>query len=421
MNPPRRSVAQRARGGVNLPAIGDYNERLVLDVIRRASDPTTRVEIIELTGLSPQTVSNITRTLIGKGTIREGEKQRHGGQGKPRTTLELESRSGYAIGVHVDPVQITYTLVDLVGVPLLVRSEATAEIDDPLATVDRIEAQTRELVNDAGIEWSRVLGVGIATPGPIDAVAGTVLDPPFLPRWRNVPLTSELTARLGMPVLLDKDVVACALAEAWRVGDSTTQNLAYIYASTGIGIGMIADGGAVRGATGNAGDIGMLWVGGLDGRPPRPFSSALSPSDICEHAQRRGLLGGREVHTHPRIARAALAELVELADAGDRIALDLLKEASEYLAAGIATIANLLDVDDIYLGGFVGDVLALRYLEEICEFVDVSAVASHLEHPVTVRTSSLGVNAGAIGAATIVLDDRLSPRPSTLSVEVPAT
>ncbi|MEK6342422.1 MAG: ROK family protein, partial [Curtobacterium sp.] len=122
--------------------------------------------------------------------------------GKPRTILRLEAGSRYAVGVHIDPAIVTYVLLDLAGTVVAQSTTSTPTADDPAEVVRTIADALDALVVGAEVDVDTVLGVGIASPGPIDADAGVVLDPPFLPRWRDVPLRDALAEATGYPVLL---------------------------------------------------------------------------------------------------------------------------------------------------------------------------------------------------------------------------
>lgn len=118
------------RRGTNLPRMGDFNESVVLDAIRRHTAGLSRVELAQATGLSAQTVSNITRRLLDQGVARESGKQSTG-SGKPRTLLQIAPGARYAVGVHLDPAVITYVLLDLLGTVVAQRSERTRAAATP--------------------------------------------------------------------------------------------------------------------------------------------------------------------------------------------------------------------------------------------------------------------------------------------------
>ena len=94
--------------------MGDFNLTVILDAIRRSPAGLSRVELAQIVGLSPQTISNISRRLLDQSLIVEAGKEGTG-PGKPRTMLRLNPAGMYAVGVHVDPAVLTFVLLDLVG------------------------------------------------------------------------------------------------------------------------------------------------------------------------------------------------------------------------------------------------------------------------------------------------------------------
>ncbi|WIB13627.1 ROK family transcriptional regulator [Curtobacterium sp. MCPF17_052] len=247
------------RRGANLPSLGGFNRTVVLDAVRRSPEGLSRVELAARTGLSPQTVSNVTRFLIDAGMIVESGTV-VSGRGKPRTILRLEARSRFAIGVHVDPAVVTYVLLDLAGAVVAESTTSTPSAEDPDQVVRTMAAAVDGLVRRSGVAPDTVLGVGIASPGPIDAAAGVVLDPPFLPRWRDVALRDALGDATGYPVLLEKDVTAAAVGEMFLARESAARDFAFVYFGTGFGVGLVVDHEPVRGAGANAGDAGHIMV-----------------------------------------------------------------------------------------------------------------------------------------------------------------
>src|SRR6185312_7030985 len=116
LNAPAPGVPQRRRG-TNLPKMGDFNQAVILDSIRRSEEGLSRVELAGLAGLAAQTVSNICRRLLDSGLIVEAGKD-GSGPGKPRTILRLNPKGMYVVGVHIDPALTSYALLDAVGTVL---------------------------------------------------------------------------------------------------------------------------------------------------------------------------------------------------------------------------------------------------------------------------------------------------------------
>src|SRR5579875_365512 len=106
-----------------------------------------------------------------------------------------------------------------------------------------------------------VAGVGIASPGPLDAPRGRIMNPSNLPGWHHLPLTEGLSRRLGgLACYLENDATAAGMGE-WRWGAGRgTRTMAYVTVSTGVGAGLIAEGQVIRGAGDNAGELGHVVV-----------------------------------------------------------------------------------------------------------------------------------------------------------------
>jgi predicted NBD/HSP70 family sugar kinase len=408
------------RRGANLPAIGGFNQAVVLDRIRRAPEGLSRVELAETTGLSAQTVTNVTRRLLARGLIREVGKQITG-PGKPRTILGLEPTGGYAIGVHLDPSTITYVIVDLEGRVVAHSRARTPRARRPAAVLDAMARSIEALLTESGVERAAVLGVGIAAPGPIDREAGVVQHPPLLGGWTTVALRAELGARLALPVALEKDTVAAAIGESWAAAEDEREDFAFVYFGTGIGLGIVLDADPAHGATGNAGDIGHLMVRS-DGElcscgRQGCLGQNTSPATLVRWASERGILADAAGAGIDPLDAApideAFSRLADLARAGDPGAVELLTRALGDLAEGIIQIANLLDVERVVGGGPYWERLTAPGLDVLQAAVDASPrlVAPH---PIRVVNSRLGGDVAAVGGASLVLDSVFSASPSAL-------
>ncbi|MFJ5260125.1 ROK family transcriptional regulator [Streptomyces sp. NPDC088387] len=387
------------RRGTNLPRVGDFNESVILDAIRRHPTGLSRVELAHSTGLSAQTVSNITRRLLDQGLARESGK-RSTGSGKPRTLLEIVPAARYAVGVHLDPAVITCVLVDLLGTVVAQRSEGTPSGGDTDGTVADMAASVSAIVAESGADRERVLGLGIAAPGPIDATAGWVVDPPELPGWGRYPLRDKLSAATGFPALLDKDVTAAVVAERWTGAATDSRNLLFFYLGTGSGMGLVVEDTVLRGVSGNAGEVGGL-------------GAACSTRTLVEEAVALGVLGAEYTVTNPADAQRGLERLAELAAEGEAAADGIIERLAIRIGRGVCAAATLLDVDTVVFGGPTWQLLADRLLSTVEPMVARSPFVKPT-HPTTVVSTTLGENVAAVGAASLVLDRALSAQPRSL-------
>jgi predicted NBD/HSP70 family sugar kinase len=369
------------------------------------------VELAELTGLSAQAVSNITRRLLDRELITEAGTLVPAGRGKPRTLLRCSRSGHFAIGVHVDPTVTTVALLDLVGDVVASVRTLPASAASPPALVTAITDAASGLVATTGVDAGRVLGMGIAAPGPFDPGTGVVLEPPLLPEWTRVGLRQLLHEATGYPVVLHKDAAAAALAELWRGSAVGLADFAFLYLGTGLGAGFVLGGELLGGSTNNAGEIGHLMV---DADGPRCscgrrgcVGPACMPRRLVAEAADAGLL--------PRPAPGAGdREIDELFTAmcGLAAARPILERSAARLARGAATISNLLDVRAVVFGGPIWDRISDVFLPILRDTL-LTTEARHV-HPVAALGSSLGPDVGAIGAGCLVLEHSFSTRPSTL-------
>ncbi|MDN4649517.1 ROK family transcriptional regulator [Curtobacterium sp. PsM8] len=424
------------RRGANLPSLGGFNRTVVLDAVRRSRDGLSRVELAARTGLSPQTVSNVTRFLIDAGMIVESGTV-VAGRGKPRTILRLEARSRFAVGVHVDPAVVTYVLLDLAGALVAEATTSTPNAEDPDQVVRTMAAAVDGLVRRSGVAPDSVLGVGIASPGPIDAAAGIVLDPPFLPRWRDVALRDALGDATGYPVLLEKDVTAAAVGEMFLERGAAARDFAFVYFGTGFGVGLVIDHEPVRGSGANAGDAGHIMVdqgslaGTADGDGTRgEVGATVMPDRLVRIALERGIMLGDGL-PGAGVSGAGLPDdsiAVDLAAvdrawdalgaaiaAGDPAAQALAAEIGTVMGRAVVVIVNLLDLDRVVFGGPFWSRISATALPAATAAITGSPILVP-KHPVTVVESRRGTDVAAVGAACLVLDAALSPRASTMLI-----
>lgn len=389
--------------GSSMPDIGVFNERVVLEVIRSSPEGLSQSEVGRLSGLSRQAVSLISRRLVERGLI-EAAGTRTRGRGKPHTVLRVVPRALLTAGVHLDPAGITVVIGDMLARVVTKRSLDPAT-DSPETDIDRIVSALDEMRGE--IDGVPLLGIGVASPGGLDIAHGIVVDPPWLPGWRNVPVVDLLEAATGRPVILDKDTDAALTAERWAGHAAPGEDTLYIYVGAGIGSSAAAGGRVHRGATTQAGEIGHLPTG-LDG--PRCVCGMLACLNLYTDAQgmlERATAAGLAGAGAGRSVAASLTDLVDLARVDPR-ARDVLDMHAVALGEALRTLIAVHDPHRLIIGGPYW-----RLLEEL----EMPIVRDHALRErgelggVTISSSSLGDDVGAIGAACLVLERELAPGP----------
>ncbi|MFC7534015.1 ROK family transcriptional regulator [Actinoplanes sp. GCM10030250] len=406
------------RTGTNLPKVGLYNRAVVLDQIQLA-DGISRIEIAEHSGLTPQSVSGIVRRLIDEGIVREDGSQASTG-GKPRTLLRINAGAGLAVGVHFDPFELSCVVVDLNGKPLVAMHRPTPPLAGPERVTEAIAELVDEVLLTSGVPRDKVLGLGLATPGPIDHSLGVLVGPPQLTRWERVPLKQMLAEATGLPVTLDNDSTAAAIGERWAGAGRGVADFAYFFFGAGVGGGLVLNHQIYRGGSMNAGEFGHTSMK-ADG--PQCYcgntgclESLINPLALAADARRR-LADGQSSELE-RLFRNDPAAVdytaVRLAAAaGDQLAIEVVETAAGWLATAVVDIVNILDVDLVILGGH-----SLRHVEDRFRRATEHALATRTLarniRTAKVESSPLGADAAVVGAAALVLYATYSPQVSDL-------
>jgi predicted NBD/HSP70 family sugar kinase len=412
----------RQQAGTNLPKVGSYNQNVVLDAIR-SSGATSRVELAQRTGLTAQTISVIVRRLLNDGLVREdGARPSTGpsGSGKPRTTLRVEPTAGYAVGIHFDPGWIDAVLVDLAGTVLAETRRGLQHSVRPEEAVALMAKAVRKVVRDAGIPQRRMLGIGLACPGPIDQELGLVLYPPRLSGWEQVPLGELLEAQAGSPVTLDNDATAAAIGERWSGVAKNVGNFVYLYMGTGIGGGLFLSNQVYRGPFRNAAELGHVTV--APGGPQcycgnRGCLEAVACPDAMVGDAHRLLADGGVGALAARFARDPASvdhdAVCAAAAAGDPLARGVVDRVASYLSDVAVSVANMLDVELFVLGGPALGPVGEIYRTAIDEALSLRPIARRV-HKAPVSLSPAGSSAGAIGAASLVFHRAFAPQLTAL-------
>jgi predicted NBD/HSP70 family sugar kinase len=397
--------------GTNLTRVKDYNEVVVLDLIR-GRPGLTRPAITEATGLTLQTVSNITRRLLDVEVIREETDAARSGRGRPQRRLLINDDAAYALGVQLDRGGVAVGLVNLAGEIKAAETFPIGDEETPAGVMERLAAVAAGLIRTAGVSADRVLGAGIGSPGPLDLRAGRLLSPVHFGRWDDFPLRDVATEVLGMRVIMDNDATAAALGEQWRGLGRGTASFVYHYLGLGLGAGLVLGGHAFRGLRGNAGEISHVQVD-PDGPPCACGANGclglyVTPEGLLREARRAVL------EALPGCAPPFPETAAEVIGGEHPLFVHVVARAAAYLARVVVELCRVLDPELIVLGGPLTAELGARF-RDAAELHLALLDAPGTPSP-PVRLSEIGSDAGVIGAATLILHDLYAPTIGKLSL-----
>ena len=283
----------------------------------------------------------------------------------------------------------------------------TPQTGDPADVIEAIVGTVRASLEGAGGSQSDLRGIGIGTPGEVDAKAGAVLLAANVPGFSDrVELGSLVSKQLGKTkVTVGNDVSVGVLGEYQRGAGRPYENLLGVWVGTGVGGGLILD-GELHDGRGAGGEIGHVVVqpGGLRcscGR--RGCLEAYAGRASMERRARRLLKRGHKTtlfrimkkRGRERLSSGVYARALAK---GDRMTKKLIDDAAWALGIGLASAQNLLDLEAIIVGGGLGDRLGQPFVDQVVEQMKPHLFAH--EPPVVLRTE-LGDLSGAVGAAVL--------------------
>ncbi len=266
------------------------------------------------------------------------------------------------LGIDIGGTKVAFGLVDSEGKivsqgrkPMVAHGTAEAGLQAVTGAIDSVMSADK----------SRIRSIGICAPGPLDPKNGVVLNPPNLPCWRNFPLSERVKSRYSVPVKVDNDGNAAALAETMWGAAKGHRYVFYATVGTGIGSGIVFDGHIYHGNTGSAAEGGHVSI---DYKGPRcncgklgcieilaagPAIGGRARSKLADGSRAsaiRGLAGGDVASVTSEMVGRAFAH-------GDAVASEVLRETVELLTAWLGNMVDLLDPDVLVMGGGVSAML----------------------------------------------------------------
>lgn len=378
--------------GINGEATKRMNRLLVLRLLCTVPE-LSRTEITRRTGLAKMTVTNITADLIAHRVIQETVPLDNGrtGAGRKQMALRLSDGAPCVLGIWLSRdgcqgVAVTPELKELARHEFRFAEQETAA-----AILEKLSGLCKCLLADAGRSIS---GVGVAAVGPLDTREGVILNPPNFFGIRDFALAELLSRRLGLPVFLQNDMNAAALAEKYYGLGQNVRNFAYVGVTNGIGAGIVLDDKLFEGTRGFSGELGHVVID--------------SRGELC-HCGNRGCL--ETFASVPRVlerfsqrfgrAFSTMEEVCHLSEQ-DPAAGALLEEICGELATALVSFCNLFD-PELILIGHDGAALGDRQLRWMEKMVNQRILAGRFAG-VRILRSSFGRMAPVYGAAVTVLE-----------------
>lgn len=351
----------------------------------------TQVELAQLTGLSPATVSNVVRELDQSGAVHLSPSVRNG---RRAVLVSLAATTGL-VGAMVFGERDVRVAVGSDASTVLAESRlplpAQHAADEGTERAGRLLS---DLLDRCGHDPSELCAVVVGLPAPVDSVTGQIGSEGILPGWRGVPVAETMTRQLAVPTVLENTANLGALGELRAGALRGADQAVFVKVSHGVGAGLILGGELFRGAAGTAGELGHLT---LDEDGP-----------VCRCGNRGCLelyAGANALLQALRASHGALSlrDVIGRALAGDPACHRAVADAGRHLGVAVAGVVNLVNPDVVVVGGQLARVGELL-LEPMRAAVARCAIPS-AAHTVRIRTGRLGERADLVGA--MVLADQL--------------
>jgi predicted NBD/HSP70 family sugar kinase len=358
------------------------------------SQPCSRQDLSDDTGLSAASVGNVIRELISDGIVTEAGSEDSDG-GRPRVLLRMNPSYGHVIGIDVGETRVRVELFDLT---MTVRVKADYPLDPNEHGVDvvveRISAGLAKVLADADVDPADVLGAGVAVPGVVEQ-GPEVLVYGQAYGWDAVPLERLLRPAAQFPLYIDNGAKTMGQAELWFGAGRGVRQAVVCLIGSGLGASVITGVSRGRGDSSTSVEWGHTTIK-VGGRACRCGSQGCLEAYVGAEA----ILDRYALPLPGEDQESMLGALIEATDARAAAILD---KTAVYLGAGIANLINLFGPERIVLGGWAGLMLGERLLPAIREAARERALA-HRFAQTSIELGRVGADAVALGAATLPME-----------------
>jgi predicted NBD/HSP70 family sugar kinase len=393
---------------VNSTLLKNVNRKKILSVIDNA-ETISRVEVKNLLDKNGKTVTNITNSLIEDGLVTPVGYSSFTG-GRRRELLTINANYGYLVGVHLGIHFLRAIITDFKYKILGEEKIPIYANESQMNLLGKIRKAIDFLIKNAAASSEKLLGIGFAANGLYNDKTGEWIVSANNPNWANVPIKEILTKRYNVPVYVEQNTRAIALAERHFGVVKNSNNFIFIGLGVGIGSAIINENGRLyRGANNIAGEIGHVVV--------------QADGDLCscgKHGCLETVASGWAMlkKVKERIIAGEKSEILDLCNGdleamnietllkafnnNDKLVTEIFETAMEYLSISIANTINMFNPDFVVLGEYFAE-LNKDYLSRL-----IKKTKSHII-PLSAKNtkiliSSLGSKATVLGATTLVRD-----------------
>ena len=392
--------------GSNSVQLRHYNERVVLDALRREGE-ASKAQLARIARLTPPAISGIVDALVAGGFV-EARGKRFGGKGQPSAMFGIKPDGAFSVGLHLGRRSLDGVLIGFDGKTLLFE-QFEHDFPDP----EEVRLKGNEILRTfrkyLGDKANKLIGIGISAPyflGSWETELGT--NPETQGRWRDIDLTSHFAEARGLPLFVENDASAAAAAELVFGAGKYLKDFVHLSINTMIGGGLVMDGVLQTGPNGNAAAYGPMPVtpSRLHSTPPSQgsFEILLRRASIYVLMRHLAASGSKVVRVR---------ELDPMPDDARHPFTEWQDDCIEALAQAIVSTISVIDVEAIVIDGLLPRKLmeetTAKVRVELARVVPTGVVAPEI------IDGTLGARASAIGAAILPLYMLFAPDSAILT------
>ncbi|WNF22733.1 ROK family transcriptional regulator [Mesobacillus jeotgali] len=370
----------------NQHVVKKNNKALVLSLIIE-KETISRADIANVTGLNKTTVSSLVTELLEDELIYESGPGISSGGRRP-VILHFNRNTGYAIGVDIGVNYVLAVLTDLKG-KIIVEKSQNVNRTSYSSIISTAQTMIQSLMDEMPNSRYGIVGIGVGVPGIVNK-EGSVLLAPNL-GWTNIQLKEDLERIFNVPIIIENEANAGAVGEQQFGAGQDYENILYVSAGIGIGVGIILNKELYQGKSGFSGEMGHMIIE-LNGKRCNCGSRGCWEAYASENALLE--MAGENIDS--------LESLIEQAKNGEKTAIELFEKIGQYLGFGINNIINTFNPEQVIIGNRLASIR--EWIEEpILTTIENHTLAYH-QKEMQLQFSKLGKYSTALGVSAFVVD-----------------
>ncbi|QFG01065.1 ROK family protein [Psychrobacillus glaciei] len=374
------------------------NKSLVLDKIKNNS-PISRASVASQTGLNKGTVSSLVNDLLEEHLIYESGPGESSGGRRP-VMLLFNEKAGYSIGIDLGVNYLLGVLTDLKG-NIYEEKEITFKNLSYKEMEEQLFNAIDFLISSAPSSPHGIIGIGVGVPGIVDKNGNVLLAPNL--NWKNVNLKATLHTKYNLPIIIENEANAGAYGEKEFGAGKDFDNVIYVSAGVGIGVGLILNGSLYKGSNGFSGELGHMTIQANGSR-------CRCGNEGCWelYASEQALIHKAETLDIPlsTYKEVDLESLLILAENGNKDVITLFEQTGDYLGIGINNIINIFNPQQVIIGNRLA--FSKKWLEEPLNNRIASQALWFQQNDLQIDFSELSTRSTALGVAAFSIESFLS-------------